>query len=217
MELKAGIFDLDGVIVNTVKLHFGAWQKMFSEYGRQFSFEDYKDKVDGIPRIDGARAILSELSKEDLVLAADKKQGYFLELLKSQGVVVYDSTVKLIKDIKGAGIKTAVISSSKNCKPILEKAGLIDLFDVVFTGNDVAPGRGKPHPDVFLKAAEFFGFQPCECIVFEDAVSGIEAAVAGNFKCIGIDRYSAPERLAKSDIVVNDLSEIDLDKLRGLF
>ena len=89
--MKAAIFDLDGVIVNTVPLHFKAWKMMFSEYGKEFNFDDYKQKVDGIPRMDGARAILTDLSDEELKKAADKKQVYFLEYLNSEDIPVYNS------------------------------------------------------------------------------------------------------------------------------
>ncbi len=107
-RLEAAIFDLDGVIVSTVSLHFKAWKKMFSEYGKEFTFEDYKKKVDGIPRVDGARAILTDVTDEELKKACDKKQVYFLELLKSEGIDTYDSTIKLMGQLKDRGIKIAI-------------------------------------------------------------------------------------------------------------
>ena len=216
MALKGLIFDLDGVIVNTVLLHFNAWKKMFSGYGKEITFKDYKDKVDGIPRIDGARAILTDLPQDQLEEAAMKKQGYFLEVLEKEGVDVHESTIKLIKEAKKENLKVAVISSSKNCLPILKKLGIDTLFEVIITGFDIK--RGKPHPDVFLTAAEKLGLEPSECIVFEDAVLGVEAAKRGRFRCVGIDRYDAPGRLAKADIVVSDLAQIDvaaLEKIPG--
>ena len=215
MALKGVIFDLDGVIVNTVPLHFKAWKRMFNDYGKKFDFKDYKQKVDGIPRMSGARAILSELSQEELNAAAAKKQGYFLEFLKQEGIKVYSSTVNFIKVLKKNNFKVAVISSSKNCLFILEKARLVDLFDVIITGNDIK--RGKPHPDVFLLAAEKLHLHPQECVVFEDALLGVEAAKNANMKAIGIDRYLKPERLKDADLIIKDLKEINLSKLKGLF
>jgi beta-phosphoglucomutase len=215
MSLKAAIFDLDGVIVDTVALHFKAWQKMFNEYGKEFTFEDYKKKVDGIPRIDGAKAILKGLSLEELKQAATKKQKYFLELLEKEGVQVYKSTVVLIRKLQQKGIKVAVISSSKNCLPILKKVGIDNLFEIIITGYDIQ--RGKPDPEVFILASQRLGINAEDCIVFEDAVLGVEAAKQGNFRCVGIDRYNNPVRLAKADIVVSDLSEIELEKLQELF
>lgn len=213
--VKAAIFDLDGVIVNTVPLHFKAWQRMFSEYGKEFSFEDYKQKVDGIPRKDGARAILTDLSDEVLKKAADKKQGYFLEYLNSEEIPVYSATVDLAKAIKKEKIKRSVISSSKNCLSILKKVNLTGLFDVIITGNDVT--KGKPDPQVFLMAAEKMGVEPEGCVVFEDAVLGVEAAKRAGMKCVGIDRYGKPGRLKKADLVVADLGEVSIEKIKELF
>jgi len=214
MRLKGAIFDLDGVIVSSVSLHFNSWKKMFTEYGKEFSFEDYKEKVDGIPRMSGARAILTDLSEGELEKAAAKKQGYFLEFLEKEGIEVYESTLKLIKVLKQNALKVAVISSSKNCLPVLKKVGIDNLFEVIITGHDIK--KGKPDPQVFLTASQRLGLIPQECIVFEDAVLGVEAAKRGNFKCVGIDRYHNPSRLAKADSVVNDASEITLEKLREL-
>ena len=106
--LKAGVFDLDGVIVNTVPIHFKAWKRMFEEYGHSFTFQDYKLKVDGIPRIDGARAILTDLTDAELEEAANQKQNYFLDLLKQEEIPVFPSTIALIDEMREKGIKTIV-------------------------------------------------------------------------------------------------------------
>lgn len=213
--MKAAIFDLDGVIVNTVPLHFKAWQRMFAEYGKEFSFEEYKEKVDGIPRMDGARAILTDLDENELEKAGSKKQGYFLEYLNSEEIPVYKTTVGLIKAIKKEKIKRGAISSSKNCLPVLKKVNLVDLFDVIITGNDVT--KGKPDPQVFFMAAEKMSVEPAGCVVFEDAVLGVEAAKRAGMKCVGIDRYGKPERLKKADLVVGDLGEVNIEKIKELF
>ena len=215
MALEGIIFDLDGVIVNTVPLHFKAWKQMFNEYGKKFSFKDYKQKVDGIPRMSGARAVLSDLSQEELNEAAAKKQGYFLEFLKTEGIKVYSSTINFIKVLRKNNYRVAVISSSKNCLFILEKTNLVNLFDVIITGNDIK--RGKPNPDVFLLAAEKLNLNPKNCIVFEDAVLGVEAAKNAKMKVVGIDRYHKPERLKEADLIINDLKEISLPKIKELF
>ena len=152
MELKGAIFDSDGVVVETVSLHFKAWKKMFSEYNKEFSFDDYKKKVDGISRISGAKAILTNLSLDEVKKAAARKQGYFLEFLEKEGVRAYKGTLDLIEGLKNDNIKVAVISASKNCLTILEKAGIKDLFNVIVTGYDVT--KGKPNPEVFLLASE---------------------------------------------------------------
>ena len=214
MSLKGAIFDLDGVVVNTVPLHFKAWKKMFGEYGKKFSFQDYKMKVDGIPRTDGARAILSELSKEQLNKAAARKQGYYLEFLEKEGVEIYASAISLIKSLRKNNIKVAVISSSKNCLFILKKAKIVNLFDVIITGNDIK--KGKPHPEIFLSAAKRLGLKTKDCVVFEDAVLGIEAAKRARMKAIGIDHYHKPNRLKKADLVVGNLKGVNISKLKEL-
>jgi len=213
--MQAAIFDLDGVIVNTVPLHFKAWQRMFAEYGKEFDFEDYKEKVDGILRIDGARAILTDIDEAELKKAADKKQVYFLEYLNSEEISVYNDTVDLVKALKKEKIKRSVISSSKNCLPILKKVNLVELFDVILTGNDVT--KGKPDPQVFFMAAEKMSVEPGSCVVFEDAVLGVEAGKRAGMKCVGIDRHGNPERLKKADLVVGDLGEVTVEKIKDLF
>ncbi len=214
MPLKAVIFDLDGVIVNTVPLHFKSWKKMFTEYGKKFTFKDYKLKVDGIPRMSGARAILPELSKQELDKAAAKKQKYFLRFLKTEGIEVYTSTVNLIKNLIKNRIKVAVISSSKNCLFILKKAKIVNLFKVIITGNDIK--RGKPHPDVFLLAAKRLKVNPKECVVFEDAVLGVKAGKRAKMKAVGVDRYHKPQRLKQADLVISNLRQINISKLKEL-
>lgn len=215
MKFKGAIFDLDGVVVDTVPLHFSAWKRMFEEHGKKFNFEDYKQKVDGIPRYDGARAILTDLPEDRLKKAADKKQGYFMELLGKEKIPKYETTIKLIESLKKTSIKVAVISSSKNCSMILKKIGLYDKLDAVVSGNDIT--KGKPDPQIFLTAADKIGVSPDSCVVFEDAVLGVEAAKRGKMKCVGIDRYKNPGRLKGADLIVADLGEVDIKTLNELF
>ena len=213
MSFRGAIFDLDGVIVNTVPLHFKAWRRMFAEFGKEFSMKDYEDKVDGIPRMDGARAILTDISEEELNKAAAKKQGYFSNFLEEEGVNVYDTSVQSIKELRRNGVKIAVISSSRNCPDILRKTGLYSFIDVEINGRMIV--RGKPDPWIFLEAAKRLDLKPEECIVFEDAVLGVEAGKRAAMFTVGIDRRKAPERLKKADLVVGDLSELDYKKLNG--
>jgi len=212
---KGAIFDLDGVIVNTVPLHFKAWKTMFSEYGINFTFDDYKAKVDGIPRYDGARAILTDLSEAEVEQAAAKKQVYFVELIEAGDVPVYASSIALIKDLKSHGKKIAVASSSRNCKRILEQTKIIHLADAIVDGSDLT--RGKPDPQIFQMAADRLSCPHQECLVFEDAVLGVEAAINAKMPCIGIDRYGNPERLAKANLIVDDLSRVDYNRIEELF
>lgn len=214
-QFKGAIFDLDGVMVNTVPIHFKAWKRMFNEYGKKFTLQDYKEKVDGILRIDGGRAILTDLSQDELIKATDKKQRYFLDNLKKNKIPVFSTTIKLMKELKRNGIKIAVISSSKNLPYILKKTGLSKLVNTEVNGNDIT--KGKPHPQIFLMAAKNIGINPGNCAVFEDAVLGVRAAKRAKMLCIGIDRHNDPQRLKEADIVVKDLKEINYNKLISLF
>jgi beta-phosphoglucomutase len=215
MGLKAAIFDLDGVVVDTVPIHFKAWKQMFEEYGKTFTFDDYKEKVDGIPRRDGARAILTDLTDEELKKASDLKQAYFVENLEKEEIPQFTTTIDLITAFLNDGIKCAVVSSSKNCPTILKRIGLFDKLGSVISGDDIT--RGKPDPQIFLMAAQQLGADPSECIAFEDAVLGVESAKNAKMHCIGIDRYGCPERLSLADIVVSDLGEVNLAGIKELF
>ena len=207
------ISDLDGVIVDTVTQHFESWQRMFAGFGVDFSFDDYKEKIDGIPRIDGVRKILAGAGEEDIERACDRKQELFLELIRD-GVETYPTTVALFRELQVRGVRLAAISSSRNCETILRSIDLYKIFATVITGNDIT--RGKPDPQIFLMAAEALGLEPGECVVFEDAALGVEAAKRGGFPCVGIDRHGTPGRLAAADLVVKDLGEVDFEELAGL-
>lgn len=214
MKIKGAIFDLDGVIVNTVPLHFGAWKKLFEEYGHSFSMEDYLQKVDGRPRLEGAAAILTELGPEEIKESGEKKQKHYLELLDREPLEIFETSVKVIKELKAKGVKLAVASSSKNAVRILKKISLYDAFDVNVSGADFE--KGKPDPEIFLTAASRLGLKPRECVVFEDAKSGVEAAKRGDFYCIALNRHNNPEALAGADKIINDLGEINLDDILNL-
>jgi beta-phosphoglucomutase len=214
MALAAVIFDLDGVLVDTVSLHFKAWQKLFSEYGKTFSFQDYKSKVDGIPSIDGAKAILAEFSQRDLYDIVVRKKEYFFEFAKEEGIKPYATSVSFVEELKAHHIKVAVISSSKSCREILQLAGISDSFEVVVTTNDI--DKGKPEPEIFLKAAQELDVPPKNCVVFEDALLGVEAAKRAGMKCVGVDRYDNPARLKDADNVISDMSNIDISFLEAL-
>ncbi|MBU0671462.1 MAG: beta-phosphoglucomutase family hydrolase [Candidatus Margulisbacteria bacterium] len=214
MAIKAAIFDLDGVIVNTVPLHFNAWQKMFNQYGHDFTMADYLGKVDGRPRLEGAAAILTELSPEEIKKAGEIKQGYYQKLLDSETIEIFESSVKIIQQLKNHGLKLAAASSSKNAVRILKKIKLYDMFDVNVSGADFE--KGKPDPEIFLTAASRLGADPKESVVFEDAKSGVDAAANGGFYCIGINRHNNAEALSRANRIVNDLSEVALEEILNL-
>jgi beta-phosphoglucomutase len=213
--LKGAIFDLDGVVVDTIPLHFEAWKRMFAEYGADFTFEEYKSKVDGIPRTDGAKAILTNLSDEKIIEASDRKQGYFVEYIKKKKIQTFESTITLIDELLNEGIKVAVISSSKNCIAILKRIKLYNKLHAVVDAMQVS--KGKPDPEIFFTAAKRIDVDCNDIIVFEDAALGVKAAKLAGMFCVGIDRYHDPGRLSKADLVVPDLKEINIQRLRNIF
>jgi len=208
------IFDFDGVLVNTVPIHFAAWKRMFAEFGKEFTYDDYKEKVDGIPRLEGARAILGELPFEELQKACDKKQQYFAEILEQEKVEVFEDTLQLIKELKARGIKIALISSSKNAADIVKKLRLEELFDTTVLGE--AGIKPKPDPQIFMEAALRLGVNPSSCVVFEDAKLGVEAAKRAGMRCVGIHRGVNPKALENADVLLHDLSQFTVESLEEL-
>lgn len=239
-KFEAGIFDLDGVITRTARLHQKAWRKLFEEY-RNFlrrkgepTFDpyqraDYAKYIDGRSRLDGLKAFLQsrdvELPKgspddqfedETLYGLGNFKNETFRELLEEEGVDIYDDSVDRIRNWREEGLKTAIISASRNCAFILKNAGLEDLFDVRVDGL-VAEKRGlpgKPNPAIMLEAAKELGVDPSKAFVVEDALPGVAAAKKGGFGLVvGIARNAGEEELRESgaDIVVGRLGQLDLE------
>lgn len=206
MALQGIIFDLDGVLVDTVPAHFAAWQRLFQEEGYPFDEKVYHDKVDGKRRQDGVSAVMAGASPERIQAAAERKDGYFLELIEQGRFKVFDGSVSFVRECRLAGLRLATASSSRNVRYILEKVGLADEFGAIVGGDDVE--RGKPDPSIFLTAADRIGLDATNCAVVEDAISGVRAAKAGGFFCIGVDRSGRPKRLAGADMVVRDLDRI---------
>lgn len=235
---QAVIFDLDGVVTKTARVHAAVWKRLFDEYLRHRSvltghpfqpFEiatDYRRFVDGKPRYDGVSSFLEsrgialpwgnpadDPGTETVCGLGNRKNGLFQQHLATHGVEVYDSTVTLIRELRALKIRTAIVSSSRNCVPVLAAARLLELFDARIDGVDAARLglNGKPNPDIFNRAAADLGVEPACAIVVEDAIAGVQAGVAGNFGVvIGVDRADQAEalRAAGADIVVNDLRHV---------
>ncbi len=239
-DFNAVIFDLDGVVTDTASVHARAWKEMFDSYLKKreerensssppFDIKkDYHKYVDGMPRYDGvetflaARGIELEYGSPDdpagtetVCGLGNRKNELFQKILKEEGdVKVYHSTVDLIVNLREKGIRTAIVSSSKNCRTILEKTGLTDLFDARVDGIDGAEQnlKGKPAPDTFLAAARQLGVRPEQAVVVEDAISGVEAGRSGDFGwVVGVDRNGINDALYQNgaDRVVSDLKELD--------
>jgi beta-phosphoglucomutase family hydrolase len=226
--ITALLFDLDGVVTQTAKLHSAAWKEMFDAFLREraeqtgapfeeFTPSDYDRYVDGRPRLDGVRTFLVargiEPDDELVRRLGDRKNELVLKLIRERGVDVYDSSIDLIKEAQREGLRRAVVSSSANTREVLKSVGIEDLFEAVVDGlvaqREGLPG--KPAPDTFLAGARALGAEPAEAAVFEDALAGVEAGRAGRFGwVVGVNRTGQREALAEhgADIVVDDLSEL---------
>jgi beta-phosphoglucomutase family hydrolase len=236
--VTACLFDLDGVLTQTAKVHAAAWKQMFdaflreraSQTGEAFvpfdAIRDYDEYVDGKPRYDGVRAFLASRDvklpdgaptdapdAETIDGLGNRKNEIVLRLIREQGVQPYEGSVRYVEAARAAGLRRAVVSSSTNCRDVLAAAGIQDLFEQVVDG--VVAERehlhGKPAPDTYLAGARALDVEPAEAAVFEDALAGVEAGRAGRFGfVIGVDRVGQADALSAhgADVVVDDLADL---------
>ena len=214
MHIAACIFDLDGVIVDTARYHFLAWKRLTDQLGIQFSEED-NERLKGVSRMASLDIILEigkrKIDEKSKVEYATLKNKWYVEYIsKMTPAEILPGCLPFIKELRNNNIRTAIGSASKNTRMILDNVGIRDLFDAVSDGNIIS--TAKPDPEVFLKAAEMVGVKPEDCIVFEDAVAGIQAAINAGMLCVGI---GSPKILTEADFVVSGLSEMNLEKLRN--
>ncbi|MFE9097318.1 HAD family hydrolase [Streptomyces sp. NPDC007264] len=233
--IQVCLFDLDGVVTRTAVVHAAAWKRTFDDFlrGREGSahrpfdeITDYDEYVDGRPRADGVRTFLASRGirlpegapddppgRETVHGVGNRKNELLLEMIRTRGVDAYDGTIRYIEAVRAAGLRTAVVSSSANCRDILRSIGAEHLFDVRIDGL-VAAERdlpGKPRPDTFLAAAHDLGAEARTAAVFEDALAGMDAGRSGHFGyVVGVDRVGQADALRAhgADIVVRDLTEL---------
>ncbi len=236
--LRACLFDLDGVLTQTAKIHAQAWKEMFDGFLRDWAertgepfrqFDrptDYDEYVDGKPRLDGVASFLRSRSielpmgspsdppdAETIHGLGTRKNELVLELIREQGVEPYEGSVRFVQKARDVGLRRAVVSSSTNCQEVLVAAGIDDLFEARIDGVVAERERlaGKPAPDTFLEGARVLGVEPAQAAVFEDALAGVEAGRAGDFGwVIGVDRSGQEEALRRrgADVVVQDLAQL---------
>jgi beta-phosphoglucomutase family hydrolase len=236
--ITACLFDMDGVLTETAKVHAAAWKQMFDEFlhswstreGKPFrafdAVADYDEYVDGKPRYDGVQSFLASRGitlprgtpsdppdAETVDGLGNRKNELVQRLIRAQGVEAYPGSVRYVHAVRDAGLHTAVVSSSANCHDVLVAAGIADLFEVRIDGNAVEREglAGKPAPDTYLAAARDVGVAPAGAAVFEDALAGVEAGRAGQFGCVvGVDRVGQADALRAhgADLVVQDLTEL---------
>ena len=213
--IKACIFDLDGVIVDSATYHFLAWQRLAKELDVPFTLED-NERLKGVSRMDSLNIILElgklrldDKAKDGL---ASKKNDWFVEYInKMKPEEIYPGVKQLIIDLKKAGIKTALASSSKNAKTIIRLIQVEKEFDAIVDGTMIK--NSKPDPEIFLLAASMLNIAPADCVVFEDAEAGIEAAISGGMKSVGI---GSPKQLGKANLVIPRTGDFRLDQLNTL-
>jgi beta-phosphoglucomutase len=213
--IKACIFDLDGVIVDSAHYHFLAWQRLAKELNVPFTLVE-NERLKGVSRMQSLDIILElrnlkmdQASKEKL---AAKKNGWFVEYINTmKPEEIYPGVRELIQAIKAKGFKTALASSSKNANTVIKLIKIEDLFDAIVDGNMIK--NTKPDPEIFLLAASLVKTPPAECVVFEDAEAGVEAALAGGMKCVGI---GSPKQLGKANLVIPHTGDFSLELLNAL-
>ncbi len=215
MWTQACIFDLDGVVVDTATYHYEAWRRLTEDMGIIFTQND-NERLKGVSRMDSLEIILEIGRKqlptsEKLELAALKNKWYVEYINKMTPRDILPGTLELINVLKREKIKIALGSASRNTSLILNRIGMVNVFDAVADGNTVT--KTKPDPEVFLEAARMLDIERERCLVFEDAIAGIEAALNAGMICIGIGDKNI---LKDAHMVVKGLYEMDLDKLTAL-
>jgi beta-phosphoglucomutase len=209
LQIRALIFDLDGVITDTAEFHFLAWKRMADEESIPFTRED-NEALRGVSRRESLNRILRGRPIEEATAQAwmTRKNDYYQAYL--EGITPADrlpGVTALLEEARRAGIKIALASASRNANTVLERLGLLDLFDAVGDGNSVV--RTKPAPDLFLWVAGRLDVYPPQAVVFEDAEAGIEAALAGGFWAVGVGKSN----VTKAHVVVPDLSNVTVSWL----
>ena len=236
--IRACLFDMDGVLTDTARVHAAAWKETFDAYLRAraphagedlrpFDLDrDYQDQVDGKPRFEGAGSFLASRGidlpagspgdppgTQTVQGLADGKEEVFRRMIGERGVEPYPGSVRFVQAARDAGLRTAVVSSSAHCREVLEACRIEDLFEALVDGNVVERDhlKGKPAPDAYLEAARLLGAGHEHAAVFEDALAGVEAGRAGRFGyVVGVDRSDHAQELREhgADVVVRDLAEL---------
>ncbi|MEY4931488.1 MAG: beta-phosphoglucomutase [Bacteroidota bacterium] len=213
--IRAAIFDLDGVIIDTAHYHYIAWKRLASEFNINLTIE-HNELLKGVSRIRSLEIILEignvQLSEEEKERYANKKNAWFVDYIESiRPEEIFPGVPELIQALRSKGIKIALASSSKNAPRVIELLKIGDLFDTLVDGTMIT--HSKPHPEIFLLAASRLGVPPSECLVFEDAEAGVEAALAAGMKCVGV---GSPAQLGKANKVIVKTGYFDVNTLETL-
>jgi beta-phosphoglucomutase len=214
-EVKGCIFDLDGVIVDTAKYHYKAWKRIADELGFEFT-EQHNERLKGVSRMRSLDILLEvgniNVDEETKLKLAEKKNNWYVEYIsKMDKSEILPGVEDCIKSLKQKNIKTAIGSASKNTMLILKSLDIAHYFDAIIDGNKVT--KAKPNPEVFLLGAKELGLNPENCVVFEDAEAGIQAAKAAGMMAVGI---GSPSILKEADLVVSGFDNDGNEKIRSL-
>lgn len=214
--IKAVIFDLDGVIVDTAHYHYLAWKRLAKELGFDLTLEQ-NELLKGVSRMRSLEIILDlggiELSEAEKERIANKKNGWFVEYVNEmKPEEIFPGVKELLKSIRSKGLKMGLASSSKNAHAVINLLNIENEFDAIVDGTMII--HSKPDPEIFLLAASKLGVVPAECVVFEDAEAGVEAALAAGMKCVGV---GSPEQLGKANLVVAKTADFKLQTLNSEF
>lgn len=212
MPTKAFLFDLDGVIVDTAIYHYQAWKRLANELGFDIS-EEFNERLKGVSRTESLDLILAHgglsLPDEKKTELATQKNEWYLELVsRMTSDDILPGVPAFFAQVRKAGLLTALGSVSKNAPLILERIGMTDAFDAIIDGTKIS--KGKPDPEVFTKGAAELGVRPAECVVFEDAVAGVEAGKRGGMFVVGI---GSPDVLTQADLVAPSLESLTVDEV----
>lgn len=215
MNKNGFIFDLDGVIVDTAKYHFKAWKSLADELGIHFD-ETLNEELKGVSRVDSLHKILNwgglTISEDEFnAFLVSKNEDYLKYIDNMNTDEILPDVCRVLDYLKSKGCAIALGSASKNAVKILTKVGLLHYFDVIVDGNSVS--KAKPNPEVFLKAADLLGVYPKQCVVFEDAIAGIEAANVAEMYAIGV---GDSQILKNADVVFNDFTKLTVGFLNNL-
>src|SRR5579859_3673356 len=213
--IQAVIFDLDGVIVDTAHYHFIAWRRLAKELGIHFTAQE-NEQLKGVSRMRSLEIILElgnlRLSREEMERLATKKNQWFVGYINAMKPdEIFPGVNELIKSIRASGIKVALASSSKNADTVLNLLNIKEYFDVIVDGTMIT--HTKPDPEIFLLAAKKLDIPVSQCLVFEDAEAGVEAALAAGMKCVGV---GSPQQLGRADFVVSKAADFVLEKIKGI-
>lgn len=213
--IEAVIFDLDGVIVDTAHYHYIAWKRLASEFGIILT-PQHNELLKGVSRMRSLEIVLElgniQLSEAEKEVLADKKNKWFIEYIESiRPEEIFPGVPALLTNCRNQNLKVALASSSKNAPRVIELLGVANLFDTMVDGTMIT--HSKPDPEIFLLAAKKLSVAPDNCLVFEDAEAGVEAALAAGMKCVGV---GSPEQLGKANFIVKQTADFNLNNLNKI-